>query len=102
MDKYELYSKQFRYIDIENSAWYKELTANSNYRERCRDSIKAEFRNKEDADNCVKNAKARNINCGYISGVDLWGEEYYTVYIHMNWKKDRPTMISRKLPLILD
>lgn len=101
MDKYELYSKQFRYIDIENSAWYKELTANSNYRERSRDSIKVEFRNKEDADNCVKNAKARNIRCGYILSRDCWGD-CHTVHIDMDWQKDRPRMLSRKLPLILD
>lgn len=98
MDKYELYSRQFRYINIENSAWYKELTANSNYRERYDNSIKVEFCNKEDADNCIKKAEARNINCGWISSID----GTYTVYIHMNWKEDRPTRISRKLPLILD
>jgi len=101
MDKYELYSKQFRYLNIENSVWYKELITNCLSIKREDNKIQILFTTKELAETCVAKANARNIsNIGpYDCCYPIKG---YGVDIYMNWKEDRPTRISRKSPLILD
>ena len=91
--------RMFRYVNIENSAWYKALTQNSSERHRINNKLRIYFQYKEDVDACVTEAKRRNIS--HCSGYNFYTAEY-SVDIMMNWSEDRPTRIKRKEELILN
>lgn len=98
IDKYELYSKAFAYLDIENSKWYEDLIQGSICRYRNQNRIRVEFNTYQEALDCQKRAVNRNINTILYSAQPT---ENGRIDIMMNWKKRQPTRVDRKKELIL-
>ena len=99
VDKYDLYSKTFRYINVENSNWFKRLTDGSIDRYRNKDRLTIEFPHYQQAAECQKKAGAMNIsNILYLTG----DRERGRIDIMMNWSKDIPRRLKPKEELKLD
>ena len=99
VDKYELYSKAFRYIKVENSNWFKKLTEGSLDRYRNKDRLTIEFPNYRQASECQKKAGAMNIsNILYLTG----SEDRGRIDIMMNWSRNIPRRLKPREELKLD
>lgn len=99
VDKYDLYSKTFRYINVENSNWFKRLTEGSLDKYRNKDRLTIEFPHYQQAAECQKKAGAMNIsNILYLTG----DQERGRIDIMMNWSKDIPRRLKPKEELKLD
>ena len=99
VDKYDLYSKAFRYINVENSNWFKRLTEGSLDRYRYKNRLIIEFPNYQQASECRKKARAMNIsNVLYLTG----DKERGRIDIMMNWSKDIPRRLKSREELKLD
>jgi hypothetical protein len=99
VDKYDLYSKAFRYINVENSNWFKRLTEGSLTRYRNKDRLTIEFPHYQQAAECQKKAGAMNIsNVLYLTG----SQEHGRIDIMMNWSKDIPRRLKPREELKLD
>ena len=99
VDKYDLYSKAFRYTKVENSNWFKRLTEGSLIRYRNKDRLTIEFPHYQQAAECQKKAGAMNIsNVLYLTG----SQEHGRIDIMMNWSKDIPRRLKSRKELKLD
>ena len=99
VDKYDLYSKAFRYTKVENSNWFKRLTEGSLIRYRNKDRLTIEFPHYQQAAECQKKAGAMNIsNILYFTG----SQERGRIDIMMNWSKDIPRRLKSRKELKLD
>lgn len=99
VDKYDLYSKTFRYINVENSNWFKKLTEGNLARYRNKDRLTIEFPHYQQAAECQKKAGAMNISSIlYMTG----DQERGRIDIMMNWSKDIPRRLKSREELKLD
>ena len=99
VDKYDLYSKAFRYIKVENSNWFKRLTKGSLIRYRNKDRLTIEFPHYQQAAECQKKAGTMNISSVlYLTG----DQECGRIDIMMNWSKDIPRRLKSREELKLD
>ena len=99
LDKYDLYSKTFRYINVENSNWFKKLTDGSLDRYRNKDRLTIEFPHYQQAAECQKKAGAMNVSSVlYLTG----NQERGRIDIMMNWSKDIPRRLKPRKELKLD
>ena len=98
-DKYDLYSKAFRYLNVENSNWFKKLTEGSISRYRNKDRLTIEFSHYQQAAECQKKAAAMNIStCLYLTG----DQEHGRIDVMMNWSKDIPRRLKSREELKLE
>ena len=99
VDKYDLYSKAFRYTKVENSNWFKRLTEGSLIRYRNEDRLTIEFPHYQQAAECQKKAGTMNISSVlYLTG----DQERGRIDIMMNWSKDIPRRLKSREELKLD
>lgn len=99
VDKHDLYSKTFRYINVENSNWFKRLTEGSSNRYRNKNRLTIEFPHYQQAAECQKKAAAMNIgSILYFTG----DQERGRIDIKMNWSKDIPRRLKSRKELKLD
>ena len=99
VDKYDLHSKTFRYINVENSNWFKRLTDGSIDRYRNKDRLAIEFPHYQQASECQKKAGAMNISSVlYLTG----DQEHGRIDIMMNWSRDIPRRLKSRKELKLD
>lgn len=99
VDKYELYSKAFKYINVENSNWFKKLTEGSLDRYRNKDRLTIEFPHHQQAAECQKKAGIMNISSIlYLTG----DQERGRIDIMMNWSKNIPRKLKPREELKLD
>lgn len=98
-DKYDLYSKAFRYINVENSNWFKRLTEGSLDKYRNKDRLTIKFPHYQQAAECQKKAGAMNISSVlYFTG----SQEHGRIDIMMNWSKNIPRRLKSREELKLD
>ena len=98
-DKYDLYSKAFRYLNVENSNWFKKLTEGSVGRYRNKNRLTIEFPHYQQAAECQKKAAAMNIStCLYFTGTQERGR----IDVMMNWSKDIPRRLRPREELKLE
>lgn len=89
----------FRYINVENSNWFKKLTEGSLDRYRNKDKLTIEFPHYQQAAECQKKAAAMNIGSVlYFTG----SQERGRIDIKMNWSKDIPRRLKSRKELKLD
>ena len=99
VDKYDLYSKTFRYINVGNSNWFKRLTEDSLNRYRNKDRLTIEFPHYQQASECQKKAGTMNISSVlYLTG----NQEHGRIDIMMNWSRDIPRRLKSRKELKLD
>lgn len=92
----EYMSKLNPYMDINNSAWFKDLAEKAvKNSERFQNRIHIYFGNAEDALECTGKCYQRNIS--HIQGyMHCLYDNTYRVDILMNWKERRPSKMRRK------
>ena len=89
----------FRYINVENSNWFKKLTEGSLDRYRNKDRLTIEFPHYQQAAECQKKAGAMNIsNILYLTG----DQESGRIDIMKNGSTDIPRRLKSREELKLD
>lgn len=93
-------AKDFPYLDINNSAWFKDLTEEAcQNSERHNNRIYIFFDSEEKAQRCMGKCDRRN-----ISHTIFLHDIFYNTYridILMNWKERRPSRAKRNQGQIL-
>lgn len=92
--------RDFPYWDINQSAWFVDISENCKEARRSNNRIYIYFNSKDEAEKCIQKCEERN-----ISQMGIMEDTFYKTFrvdILMNWKERRPSRAKRNKAQILD